>query len=54
MSHTVTEADEHEAHCRYLMAERARLPLVWQTRARRVQLAREIDAELDRWLACRG
>jgi hypothetical protein len=46
-------AEAMEARSRRLMAELARLPLTWQTRARRRELRQEIEDSLDEWLAVR-
>lgn len=45
---TVKEATEAET--RVLMAQRAALPVTWQTRAERAELLGEIDGLLEVWL----
>ena len=42
-----TAAEQAEAKVRRLMAERAALPVTWETRARRAELYREILAALE-------
>ena len=49
-----TAAEQAEAKVRRLMAERAAIPLTWETRARRRELDAEIDAGFDEWDAARG
>jgi hypothetical protein len=44
-------AEAMEARSRRLMAELARLPLTWQTRARRRELEREVNESLDEFNA---
>lgn len=44
---TLREASE--AKVRRLMAQRAALPLTWETRGERAELLVEINAELERW-----
>lgn len=59
-THVVTDDTPHaelaealEARARRLMAERARLPLTWQTRADRVRLLGMVNDCLDEFLAVR-
>lgn len=47
-----TTAEQLEAKARRLMAERAALPVTWETRARRAELYREILAALEEHAGC--
>src|SRR5690606_25445724 len=47
-----TAIEQAEAKVRRLMAERAAIPLTWETRARRAELYREILAALEEHAGC--
>src|SRR5690606_8441953 len=47
-----TAVEQAEAKVRRLMAQRAAIPLTWETRARRAELYREILAALEEHAGC--
>lgn len=49
-----TAAEHAEAEVRRLMAERAAIPLTWETRARRAELDAAILEVFEEWAAARG